>query len=81
MKFAFHGTCARDPRLNFEHNNFDQFRKLAWLAIIHFGWDAFTFEGDGIELDPVSDLGIPENVKLKKSAIEGTAFNGKGDKK
>ena len=62
----FKATFSKDLRLDFSHDDFGQFQKMAWLAITHLGWEGWSFEGDGVELDPVEDLGIPENIKLRK---------------
>lgn len=63
---CFKATCLTDPRLNFTHPDLSQFQKLARLGIKYMGWN-WLFEGGGVELDPVEDLGIPEDLKLHKS--------------
>jgi hypothetical protein len=60
----YKATCLIDPRSSFEREDFYQFSKLAMLGIKTRGWDAWSFEGGGVELDPVFDLEIPESLRL-----------------
>ncbi|NTF23622.1 hypothetical protein G6L37_35195 [Agrobacterium rubi] len=55
----YYATNARDPRLDYETENFADFAKMAMLAIKGFGVDEWSFEGHGVELDPVDDIGVP----------------------
>jgi len=51
-------TSKSDSRRDFSTHCFRSFGKVAREAIRRYGVSDFYFEGDGVELDPVEDLGI-----------------------
>lgn len=55
----YYATNSRDPRLDYKTPNFADFAKMAMLAIKGFGYAEWTFEGHGVELDPIDDIGVP----------------------
>jgi hypothetical protein len=58
----FVGTNSRDPRLSFEVLNYDELRKMAFDGVRYFGPDEWSFSGNGVEYDPVNDLGLPPEM-------------------
>ena len=64
MKYYYTATCHADRRLDFDHDDLGQFMKMAWLVTKKFHLEktippsSWTFEGGGVELDPVDDLGL-----------------------
>lgn len=58
----YRAHCSQDPRLDFEHDDLGQFAKMAWLVTKRYHGTktidprSWTFEGGGVELDPVEDL-------------------------
>ncbi len=58
----FIGTNSRDPRLNFETLGYNEFQKMAFYGVRNFGAGEWSFSGNGIEYDPIIDLGLPPEM-------------------
>lgn len=56
----YRASNSRDRRLDYATESFPDFCKMALLAVRSFPYGEWTFEGGGLELDPVADLGVPE---------------------
>jgi hypothetical protein len=51
-----------DTRQNFEHSNRCKVAKLWYHHVRMFGLGSATIEEDGVELDPVEDCGISQEM-------------------
>lgn len=56
----YRATNSRDSRLDYETDSFPDFCKMSLFAVRSFQYREWSFEGGGVELDPVFDLGVPE---------------------
>lgn len=57
---------TKDARANLITDDSYRFRRHVLFGIQCYGWDCWELSCGGIELDPIEDLGIPENTKRMK---------------